>query len=197
MRRGLAPRPSTKGRVALLVLDLITDFEFPDGLRVRRELHMREPAIRTLLARARRQRVPVIYVNDNLGRWRSDSRALLAHCTEEHRPGATLVRSLAPQASDYIVLKPRHSAFFGTPLAALLDELRVDTLLLAGISAESCVWMTACDAHTHGFRLIVPADSIAGASARARRAMLENLRNVLNAKAPRSAKRIRLGSAGA
>ena len=162
---------------------------------MRRALGARQSAIRGPRPRARLRRIPVIYVNDNLGPWRGDARALLKHCTEEHRPGATLVRSLAPQESDYIVLKPRHSAFFGTPLAALLDELKIDTLVLAGISAESCVWMTACDAHTHGFRLIVPTHSIAGASARARRAMLENLRTVLNAKTPSSGTRIRLGTA--
>lgn len=192
MRRGLAPRPRAKGRAALLVLDLITDFAFPDGPRVRKSLAAHAPAIHALLAKARRAHVPVIYANDNLGLWRSDSPALLAHCTESRRAGAKLVLSLAPIESDYIVLKPRHSAFFGTPLAVLLDELRVGTLVLAGISAESCVWMTACDAHTHGFKIVVPADCIAGASARAARAMLVNLRDVIGASTPASAAALRL-----
>lgn len=191
MRRGLAPRPRARGRAAVLILDVITDFAFPDGPRVRRALTAHAAAIRALLAKARRARIPVVYANDNLGPWRSDSAALLAHCMQSKRSGAKLVAALAPQSSDYIVLKPRHSAFFGTPLVALLDELRVDTLILAGVSAESCVWMTACDAHTHGFRLIVPADCIAGASAPARRAMLRNLRAVLGARTPGSASRLR------
>ncbi len=191
MQRGLAPRSRARGRAALLLLDVITDFAYPDGPRVRRALSRQAPAIRSLLAKARRAGVPVIYANDTVGRWRSDAPALIARCTDPRRPGCALVRSLAPVESDYIVLKPRHSAFFGTPLAALLDDLRVDTLVLAGVSAESCVWITACDAHTQGFRLIVPEDCIAGVSAAARNAMLTNLRDVLSGRTPRSVSSVR------
>ncbi len=175
----------------MLALDLITDFDFPDGPRVRRALARRARSLRRLLAMARSRAVPVIYVNDNLGAWRSDSPALIARCVAS-RPGGALVSSLAPDDKDHIVLKPRHSAFFGTPLDALLDDLNVGTVILAGISAESCVWMTACDAHTRGLQIVVPQDSIAGASARALRATLVGLREVLGARTPRSSASLRL-----
>jgi nicotinamidase-related amidase len=175
----------------VLALDLLSDFSFPDGARVHRALKARVAAIRRLLDAARRHHIPVIYANDNLGTWRSDAPALIAHCTESSRPGATLVRSLLPERSDEIVLKPRHSAFFGSPLAALLDDHRIDTLVLSGISAESCVWMTACDAHTRGFNLVVPEDTMAGASTRAVRATLTGLREVLGARVPPHAARLR------
>jgi len=191
MQRGLAPRSRARGRAALLLLDVITDFAYPDGPKVRRALTRQATAIRALLAKARRAGVPVIYANDTVGRWRSDAPALIARCTDPRRPGGALVRSLAPVETDYIVLKPRHSAYFGTPLAALLDDLRVDRLVLAGVSAESCVWITACDAHTQGFRLVVPVDCIAGVSVSARRAMLTNLRDVLSGSTPRSASSVR------
>jgi nicotinamidase-related amidase len=184
MRRGLQPRTQGSGRAALLALDLITDFDFPDGAAVRRALSNRAAAIRSLLERARAHRVPVIYTNDNLGAWRSDAPALIAHCIQPRLAGAALVRSLSPAASDEIILKPRHSAFYGTALEALLDDRKIDTLVIVGISAESCVWMTACDAHTRGFSLVVPADTMAGASARALRATLTGLGEVLGARVP-------------
>ena len=155
-RRGLQPRDDRSGRAAVLALDVISDFAFPDGPHVRRALERQAPAIRRLLARARSHRVPVIYANDNVGPWRSDSAALLARCIDPRRTGSQLVRSLLPAERDSIILKPRHSAFYGTPLVALLDDLDVDTLILLGVSAESCVWMTACDAHTRGLGLVVP-----------------------------------------
>src|SRR5687767_5064281 len=108
MRRGLQPRSQNSGRVALLALDLITDFDFPDGPAVRRALSRRAPAIRRLLDTARRHRVPVIYANDNLGAWRSDAPALIAHCTRVPGPGAELVERLCPAPADDIILKPRH-----------------------------------------------------------------------------------------
>jgi nicotinamidase-related amidase len=192
MRRGLQPRDGGHGRVAVLALDLISDFDFPDGPAVRRALALRARALRQLFVRARKARVPVIYANDNLGAWRSDSAALIARCVERHRPGARLVASLLPAADDFIILKPRHSAFFGTPLAALLDEQDIDTLIITGVSAESCVWMTACDAHTRGFKLLIPADTLAGASAKAVRMSLTSLREVLGARVPRRASSLRL-----
>ena len=191
MRRGLQPRARATGRAAVLALDLITDFEFPDGARVRRALTSRLSAIRRLLATARTHRVPVIYANDNLGEWRSDAPALIAHCVEPRRAGARLVEALRPGPGDQIVLKPRHSAFFGTPLAALLDDRRIDTLIIAGISAESCVWMTACDAYTRGFRLVAPRDTFAGASTKALRATITGLRDVLGARVPARAATLR------
>jgi nicotinamidase-related amidase len=192
MRRGLKPRRSGSGRAAVLALDLISDFDFPDGPRVRSALEARAPAIRRLLDAARAKGLPVIYANDNLGAWRSDAAALMSRCTEARLPGAELVLSLVPEPDDEIVLKPRHSAFFGTALELLLGDHRVDTLIIAGTSAESCVWMTACDAHTRGFKLVVPQDTLAGASAKALRATMTGLREVLNARVPARASSLRM-----
>ncbi len=193
MRRGLTPRVRARPRAAVLALDLITDFAFPDGPGVRRALQRRAASIVRLLGHARHARLPVVYVNDNLGRWRSDAPGLIAHCAGRGR-GAALIGSLAPAPEDFIVLKPRHSAFFGTPLAVLLEDLDVGTLVLAGVSAESCVWMTACDAHTRGLSLVVPADTIAGASARGLRMTLASLRAVLGARTPAQAAALRFAS---
>jgi len=194
MRRGLQPRSRGSGRAALLALDLITDFDFPDGPAVRRALSRHVAAICALFEAARAHRVPVIYANDNLGAWRSDAPSLIARCIEPQRPGAPLVKQLAPAPDDDIVLKPRHSAFFGTALETLLDDQKIDTLVVLGISAESCVWMTACDAHTRGFRLVVPADTMAGASNRALRATLTGLEEVLGARVPAQARSLRFTS---
>jgi nicotinamidase-related amidase len=196
MRRGLQPRKGSRGRAAVLALDLISDFAFPDGPAVRRALARRCAAITHLFATARAHRVPVIYANDNLGAWRSDAPALVRRCQEPALRGAAIVRQLAPTAADLIVLKPRHSAFYGTPLEALLEDLRADTLIIAGVSAESCVWMTACDAHTRGFRLVIPADTLAGASAPAVRRTLVSLEEVLGARVPASARSLRFARHG-
>ncbi|HEU5135862.1 MAG TPA: isochorismatase family cysteine hydrolase [Steroidobacteraceae bacterium] len=190
--RGLQPRNDNTGRAAVLALDVISDFAFPDGARVRAALATRATAIRALLARARSNRIPVVYANDNLGPWRSDSAALIARCIAPERAGAELVRGLLPAENDSIILKPRHSAFFGTPLNVLIDDLGIDTLILIGVSAESCVWMTACDAHTRGLDLIVPVDSIAGASRAALSAAVKSLKQVLGARTPARAASLRL-----
>ena len=51
--------------------------------------------------------------------------------------------------------------------------------------------MTACDAHTRGFALVIPADTMAGASASALRRTLASLVDVLGARVPRAARSLR------
>lgn len=190
-RRGLQPRRGNSRRTALLVLDVMSDFAFEDGAAVRRAMVTRCDRLAGLLDRARRNGVPVIYVNDNIGRWRSDAPALALEFVRKLPPEAQCLAALAPAANDLIVLKPRHSAFYATPLDVLLQHLTVSHLVLAGASTESCVWMTACDAYIRGFELIVPLDSVAGVSRAAVAATITGLRRVLEVRTPARASALR------
>ncbi len=189
---GLQPRRVKTGRGALIALDLITDFEFPGGMRVRNALRKVSPALGRLLQRARTHAIPIIYVNDNKGPWRSDAPSLIRHCQAAKRALPEFAQVLGPQSRDFILLKPRHSGFYGTPLEPLLQDMNVDTLILVGISTESCVWMTACDAYTRGFDVVVPRDTAAGLSARAVAATLTGLKSALGVRTPSTSASIRL-----
>jgi nicotinamidase-related amidase len=181
---GLQPKRSRSRKSALLVLDVMTDFGFADGLAARRALVSRCPGLLHLLDRARRNGIPVIYVNDNAGAWRSDAPSLARRFISGLPRGARCLASLAPAPRDLVVLKPRHSAFYGTPLDVLLEHLSVGHLVLAGLSTESCVWMTACDAYIRGFGLVVPLDAVAGVSRAAVAATITGLRRVLEVRTP-------------
>lgn len=78
----------------------------------------------------------MIYANDNAGRWRSDFRTLIAEATRAGGPGGEIAELLAPDEDDYFLLKPKQSAFFGTPLELLLQHLKVDRLLLTGVASD-------------------------------------------------------------
>jgi nicotinamidase-related amidase len=153
---GCRPHP-----VALLLVDVINDFDFPEAASLISEAEKAAPRIQALAARAHLADVPVVYVNDNFGHWRSDLRAMVARCSEAHRPGARVVGHLAPQAQDLFVLKPMHSGFFHTPLELLLRELETKVIILCGFATNLCVAFTAYDAHMRGFRLVVPQDTTA------------------------------------
>jgi len=79
------------------------------------------------------------------------------------------------------VLKPRHSAFYGTPLQFMLDELGAETLILTGVSADSCITMTAHDAHVRQFGVWTPRDCVASAEVSYTRAALKQLKRVASA----------------
>jgi len=186
----MPPPQHRSQRVAVVVIDVFSDFRFDGGSRLLRALKLRLPPLENLLAKARRCGVPVIYVNDCLGTWDSNFPRMLHEATNR-RGVRPIVERLVPQSDDVVIVKPRHSAFYGTALEPVLERLRVSNLVLAGVSSESCVWMTATDAHTRGFSLVVPQDTMAGLSTRAVRAMLTGLREVIHARTPRTAASVR------
>jgi len=167
--------------VAILLVDVINDFEFDEGEALLALAWRALPQIEALLVRAREAGVPVIYVNDNFGHWRSDFRATVARCSDPARRGAALVRRLAPRQDDYFVLKPKHSGFFHTPLELLLGALHTEVLVICGFATNSCVTVTAHDAYMRGFRVIVPRDTTASNSERLRADALRHLELTVHA----------------
>jgi len=67
-----------------------------------------------------------------------------------------IVPELPVCSGDHVMVKQYPSAFFGTPLAAMLTAQRVDTVILTGCSTSGCIRATATDAMQHGFRVVVP-----------------------------------------
>ncbi len=170
-----------KASVALLVIDLISDFEFQDGEQL---MQYAEPAAQNtarLKARAQQEQIPVIYINDNFGKWRSDFSQQVKHCLEEPVRGQKIARLLKPEKDDYSVLKPKHSAFYKTPLDLLLEHLEVRTLILTGVAGDVCVLFTANDAFLREFRVIVPSDCIASLTPEDNRRALEQMQKTLKA----------------
>src|SRR5439155_281932 len=146
-----------KYKFALLLIDVINDFDFPEADQL---LKYAQPMARNLLRlkrRAQKAGVPVVYVNDNFGRWKSDFRRTVEHCAR-HGRGREVVESLRPEENDYFVLKPKHSGFFSTTLETLLRYLETQTLILTGIAGNFCVLFTANDAYKREFHLLVPSD---------------------------------------
>ena len=153
-----------KSPVVLMIVDVINDLEFEGGDALLANALPAAKRLAQLAARAREAGIAVIYVNDNFGKWRSDFRALLEHCRNENVKGREIAEILAPEKSDYFVLKPKHSGFFSTTLNTLLEYLHVRTIILAGLTTDRCVLFTAADAHMRDLRIIVPEDCSAADS---------------------------------
>jgi nicotinamidase-related amidase len=154
-RKHAQTRPSPVP-VALLLIDVLTTFQFPDGDAILQSALVMRNALVKLKGRAREARIPVLYVNDNFGDWRSEKEVLMGRCLEAK--GAAFVRPLLPDSEDYFVLKPMHSAFYMTPLEVLLQHLQVETLILTGLTSNSCITVTAHDANMRGFDIYIPPD---------------------------------------
>src|SRR5262245_46619597 len=175
--RGTLPHSST----VLLLVDFINPLEFPEAE------HLAAPALKAARAAARlKQRMVdagclVIYANDNYGQWRSDFRDTLAHCLSQDGPAGTMARLLAPSEADLVMLKPRHSAFYATPLDLVLTQTRTELLVVAGLATDICVQLTAMDANLHGYGIWVPKDCTAAEQPAEKSRSLEYMQRVLRA----------------
>lgn len=145
---------------ALLLIDVINDLDFEGSAPLIERAASMASRLAALKVRAAAAGVPVIYINDNFGRWRSDFRQTVAHCTARSSPGRVISRRLRPTGTDYFVLKPKHSGFYGTTLDTLLDALRIRRVVLTGIAGNICVLFTANDAYMRELALFAPADCI-------------------------------------
>jgi nicotinamidase-related amidase len=190
----MASRGTTSG-TALLLVDFL-HLLLPDG-----GPHLVRTALKAarntalLKAQARRHGVAVIYANDNFGNWRADFPSLVAACLQQRGSACELARILQPAPEDFSILKPRHSAFYGTPLEFLLDELRVRRLILAGIEADVCVMYTAHDAYMRKYALWVPRNCVAARSGARLEAALTMMQSNQKAVTRPAGRRTRLDAA--
>ena len=170
-----------KAEVALLLIDVINDLEFEGGEELLEYALPMAEKIAQLKRRASQAGIPIIYVNDNFGRWQSDFNKLLKHCLDSDVRGKPLAEMLRPDEDDYFVLKPKHSGFFSTTLDTLLDYLKARTLILTGVAANICVLFTANDAYMRDFNLVIPADCVASNTAEDNEHALKLMEQVLKA----------------
>jgi nicotinamidase-related amidase len=145
---------------ALLLIDVVNDLAFEGSDVLIAQAEPMALRLAALKRRAVHAGLPIIYVNDNFGQWRSDFRRTVTHCTARSSPGRVVSLRLRPTNRDYFVLKPKHSGFYDTTLDTLLGDLRIERLVLAGIAGNICVLFTANDAYMRGFRLYTPEDCI-------------------------------------
>jgi len=164
---------------ALLLIDVINDLVFPGAQELISQAEQMALRLADLKRRAAKADVPAIYINDNFGKWRSDFRRTVAHCTARTSPGRLVSQRLRPTSRDYFVLKPKHSGFYGTTLDTLLETLGIRRVILAGIAGNICVLFTANDAYMRELKLFAPADCIVSNTAVDNDHALQQIESVL------------------
>jgi nicotinamidase-related amidase len=174
----ISPDPST---TAVLLIDVINHFEFPNGKEMLAQALPIVSRLARIKTRARAAGMPIIYVNDNFGQWRSDLPKLLAYCVRPEAVGRRFVDQVRPGEDDYFLLKPKHSAFYQTPLDILLQHLRATSLLLCGLATNSCVLCTAHDAKMRNFNLFVPSDCSASLTVKEHKRAIDHLKTMADA----------------
>jgi nicotinamidase-related amidase len=168
-----------KSQRVLLLVDFITALDFPGSERLAGPALAAARATAALKARLHAEGVVAIYANDNYGVWQSDFHSLVSTCLGLEGEAGEIARLLYPQAQDLTILKPRHSAFYASPLELLLAEMGARELVVCGLATDMCVQLTAADAFLREYRTWVPADCTAAETEEAKATALAYMGSVL------------------
>ncbi len=136
---------------------MINAYDFPDAEKLIPSAERAVPVIHELIEQA--GDMPVIYVNDNFGHWRSNRDELVEEALASQH--CRLVEPIKPGDDSLFVVKARHSIFYQTPLEYLLNQEDVGTLILTGQVTEQCILYSALDAYIRHFDVRVPPDAVA------------------------------------
>jgi nicotinamidase-related amidase len=164
---------------ALLIIDMINDFQFEHGPILARKCEDIVPSILKIKKAMKQKCAPVIYINDHYNLWQANMDKIVSHCRNEKNK--QFLDSICPDEEDYFLIKPHYSAFYETPLNTLLGHLKVQTLILTGIAGNICVLFTANDAHMRNYNLYVPSDCIASNCDRDNAHALKVMNSILKA----------------
>lgn len=171
-----------KPDTALLLIDVINDLNFPGNEELLADIPQLAENILSLKKASATAGLPIIYLNDNFEKWRSDLNDQLKHCLKKDSMGKAMVRKLKPNKSDFFILKPMQSGFFGTPLQIMLHDMGIKKLILTGLATDICVMYTANDAYMRGFKLIVASDATAANTRADKKEALKKMEKLLKAK---------------
>jgi nicotinamidase-related amidase len=145
----------------LIVIDMLNDFLEE---RDRSERERLVQAINELVQIMRRASRPVIWVRQEFESDLSDAfpemKAKNIRLAIKGTSGAQIDSRLKVSPSDNVIVKKRYSAFFGTGLDEVLDQLRPDGLILAGINTHACIRTTAIDAYQRDWPVILASECV-------------------------------------
>lgn len=127
-------------------------------------------AIRSLLDKTRQLSMPIFHTRPSRwtnvverGRW-SKSTEETGEITPQPAEAYDFYPIVEPREGEVVIEKQKPSAFFGTPLHAMLTYHRIDTLIVTGMVTSGCIRATVNDSFSNNFRTIVPLECVADRS---------------------------------
>lgn len=148
---------------ALILIDFVQGYFEPGHVLYADPQAMLNKALE-LRDLARATDVPVIYTNvvyqcggKDGGTFYAKLDALSAFTKDS--PMGAWPEGLAPREGEFVISKQYPSAFFGTSLMSTLTFLKVDTLIITGLTTSGCVRATTVDAVSHGLIPVVVEDA--------------------------------------
>jgi len=147
---------------AIIVVDMLKDSlkESPLNL-IFQEVTAILPNLQRLLKEGRKRGIPIVFACDSFLQGDFIFKGKMKVHSLRGTKGSEVADELKPEPTDIILPKRRFSAFYKTDLDMTLRLLGADTIVVAGITTEVCVLMTAMDGLCHDFSVIILEDCCA------------------------------------
>ncbi|HEY1840218.1 MAG TPA: isochorismatase family cysteine hydrolase [Mycobacterium sp.] len=165
---------------AVLVIDMMNTYRHPDAEALIPNVTKIIEPLSHLVQRAHESDdVDLVYVNDNYADFTAQFSDLVHAACHGERPD--LVKPIVPTQNSRVVTKVRHSAFYATPVAYLLNRLGTKRVILTGQVTEQCILYSALDAYVRHFPVVIPTDAVAGIDAELADAALKMMKANMDA----------------
>lgn len=172
-------------RSALIIIDMENGFINSGSVHCIVNARGTIPACQKAVAAARSKGIPVFFVKrqyrangsdvetTRYASWVGGGRAM--------QPGSTGESSdefppeLQPEENDYVIVKPRWSAFFGTELDLILRRLQIRTVILMGTTTPNCIRTTCYDANSLDYNVVILEDCCSSQTEEIQRVNIEDM----------------------
>ena len=141
-----------------------------------------------LIRGCRERNIPVIFVNrlyrengsdvenTRFEGWLRSGKPISPNCPEEI--SADMPEEFEPQPCDYMVRKPRFSAFFQTELDMLLRRLDIKNIVLTGTTTPNCIRTTCYDGISLDYNVAVISNCTSSSTEEIQQANLKDMENI-------------------
>jgi len=147
-------------KTAVIVVDMQNDFVRDDGSLSVPAAKETIKNIQSLLMRARKQNVKVVYTQDTHFDGDKEWEIWPVHC-KKGSDGWKIIDELKPAKGEMVFEKNRYDGFYETPLDHYLSHVwGITDLVIVGTVSSICVLHTAASAGLRWYNLVVPADGI-------------------------------------
>ena len=149
---------------ALLIIDFVEAY-FDPSCELYAEVDDALASALRVRAAARSAGIPVIYTNvvyhpSGMNGGRFFQKAMPLRHFVEGSPMGAWASGLEPAADELVISKQYPSAFFGTSLASTLATMRIDSVILTGVTTSGCIRASCVDACSYGYIPIVVSEAV-------------------------------------
>jgi ureidoacrylate peracid hydrolase len=171
---------------AVVVVDVQNDFCRPEGAlgqagQPTAAAMAMLPNLQRLLAAARATGAPVIFIQTihepatDSSAWTWRMAGSVGGCCRKNTWGAEFTE-VGPLPGEPVVIKHRYSAFINTRLDSVLRTLKVENLIMTGVSTNVCVESTARQGFMLDYNIVFLSDCTAAYSPEEHEGSLYNMR---------------------